>query len=142
MLAQIGAHSAVRFAQRVGRIGLTPAQAGLLRLLARDPGRSQREIADCLGMPPSRFVPFADELDQRGLIERRKNPSDRRLHALHLTQDGHRMMAELAEVGRAHEQDICQALSEDEHEQLRNLLRRIADQQELTPGVHPGYRGR
>jgi DNA-binding MarR family transcriptional regulator len=142
MLAQIGAHSAGRFAQRVGKIGLTPAQAGLLRLLARDPGRSQREIADHLGMPPSRFVPFADELDQRGLIERRKNPTDRRLHALHLTEDGHRMMGELAKVGRAHEQDICQALSEDEHEQLRSLLRRIADQQELTPGVHPGYRGR
>ncbi|MFD0540335.1 hypothetical protein ACFQY7_47630 [Actinomadura luteofluorescens] len=35
-------------------------------MLAAAPGRSQRELADQLGMPPSRFVPFADELEQRG----------------------------------------------------------------------------
>lgn len=140
LLAQLGAHAARLFAERVGDVGLTPAQAGLLRMLAGAPGRSQRQLADDLGMPPSRFVPFADELEERGLIERRKNPDDRRLHALHLTDQGRKLLGELRTVGMAHEQQVCRALSPEEHQQLIALLKRVAQDQELTPGVHPGYR--
>lgn len=139
LLAQLGAHATQLFGTRVAALDLTPAQAGLLRLVAEAPGRSQRELADDLGMPPSRFVPFADELEQRGLIERRRNPKDRRLYALHLTEQGLETMAALREAAMAHEQEICRALSDDEHQQLAGLLRRIADDRELTPGVHPGY---
>jgi len=140
LLAQLGAHGAQLFAERIAELDLTPAQAGLLRLLASTPGRSQRELADDLGMPASRFVPFADKLEERGLIERRRNTSDRRLYALHLTDQGLNLLAELRKAGAAHEQEICQALSPDEHQQLIDLLSRIAEQQQLTPGVHPGYR--
>jgi DNA-binding MarR family transcriptional regulator len=140
LLAQLGAHATGLFAARVAALDLTPAQAGLLRLVAGTPGRSQRELADDLGMPPSRFVAFADDLEERGLIERRRNPGDRRLYALHLTPQGRDIVARLQEAGAAHERQVCQALSPDEHQQLTGLLRRIAEQQELTPGVHPGYR--
>ncbi|MFJ4920987.1 MarR family winged helix-turn-helix transcriptional regulator [Streptomyces sp. NPDC088725] len=140
LLAQLGAHATKLFADRIAGLDLTPPQAGLLRLLARNPGYSQRQLADDLGMPPSRFVPFADRLEERGLIERRKNPSDRRLHALHLTEQGERLLTELHKAGAAHEQQVCQALSPEEHRQLTALLRRMAEQHQLTPGVHPGYR--
>ncbi|MGF1430984.1 MarR family winged helix-turn-helix transcriptional regulator [Kitasatospora sp. LaBMicrA B282] len=140
LLAQLGSHAAGLFADRIAGLGLTPAQAGLLRLLAFTPGRSQRELADDLGMPPSRFVPFADELEARGLIERRRNPTDRRLYALYLTDQGTALLAGLREAGMAHERQVCEALTPEEHGQLIGLLRRIAEQQELTPGVHPGYR--
>jgi hypothetical protein len=46
----------------------------------------------------------------------------------------------LSDVARAHERDLAQALSDDERRLLIELLGRIADQQGLTPGVHPGYR--
>ncbi|MEY9864271.1 DNA-binding MarR family transcriptional regulator [Catenulispora sp. GAS73] len=140
-LAQIGAHASALFARRIAELELTAAQAGLLRMLAMSPGRNQREIAADLGMPPSRFVPFADQLDERGLIERRKNPDDRRQHALYLTDAGRALLGELAKVGAAHEQQISRGLSADEHDQLLDLLLRIAYEQGLTPGVHPGYRG-
>ncbi|MGW8378985.1 MarR family transcriptional regulator [Streptomyces sp. ODS28] len=140
LLAQLGAHAAARFGERVAELDLTPAQAGVLRLLASTPGRSQRELADELGMPPSRFVPFADRLEERGLLERRKNPSDRRLYALHLTEEGAALLSELREVAAAHEQQICRALTPDEQQHLRALLERMAAQQGLSPGVHPGYR--
>lgn len=140
LLAQLGAHAAQRFAERIAALDLTPAQAGLLRLLAQTPGRSQRELADALGMPPSRFVAFADGLEERGLIERHRNPDDRRLYALDLSDAGREMLARLREAGAAHEQQICQALSPDEHRQLTTLLGRLAEQQGLAPGVHPGYR--
>lgn len=140
LLAQLGAHAAGRFAERVSALGLTPAQAGLLRLLARTPGRSQRELADVLGMPPSRFVAFADDLEARGLIERRRNPEDRRLYALFLADAGTALLADLREVATAHEQQVCEPLSTEEHEQLASLLGRLAGAQGLTPGIHPGYR--
>ena len=140
LLAQLGAHASQLFAERIAALDLTPAQAGLLRLLARTPGRSQRELADDLGMPPSRFVSFADDLEERGLIERRRNSDDRRLYALHLSERGLELLARLREAGAAHEQHVCQALSPDERQQLTGLLARLAEQQGLTPGVHPGFR--
>ncbi|MBO2465585.1 MarR family transcriptional regulator [Actinomadura sp. LCR2-06] len=140
LLAQLGAHAAGQFADRIAGLDLTPAQAGLLRMLAAAPGRSQRELAGDLGMPPSRFVPFADELEERGLIERRRNATDRRVYALHLTGKGEALLTELAQAGMAHELSLCEALNDEERDRLLALLRRIADQQGLHPDVHPGYR--
>ena len=138
-LAQLGAFATDRFARRMTELGLTPAQAGLLRMLAVTPGRSQKDLAEALRMPPSRFVPFADELDSRGLIERRRNPADRRLHALYLTDAGTSLLGDVATAAMAHEQEICAGLSAAERAQLLGLLIRVADQQGLSRGVHPGY---
>jgi DNA-binding MarR family transcriptional regulator len=142
LLAQLGAHAAAGFADRVAALDLTPAQAGLLRLIAREPGQSQRALADQLGTPASRLLLLVDGLEQRGLIERRRNPADRRHHALFLTAAGASFMQQLGQVGAAHEEDICAALDPAERHELNQLLRRIARQQGLTPGVHPGYRAR
>jgi DNA-binding MarR family transcriptional regulator len=92
-----------------------------------------------LGMLPSRLVLFIDELEQRGMLERRDNPEDRRLYALHLTDMGTRVLADIGRVAKAHDDAICAALDVGDREQLGALLRRIADEQGLTPGVHPGF---
>jgi DNA-binding MarR family transcriptional regulator len=139
LLAQLGSHAASQFAERVAELELTPPQSGLLRLLAVTPGRSQRELADALGVPPSRFVPFADALEERGLIERRRNPDDRRLHAVYLTEKGEQLLAQLRTVGMAHEQAMCEGLTPEERQQLQRLLQRVAATQGLTPLLHPGY---
>jgi len=49
-------------------------------------------------------------------------------------------MAQLGEIGAAHEDDMCVPLSTAERAQLHSLLTRIAAYHELTPGAHPGYR--
>jgi DNA-binding MarR family transcriptional regulator len=140
LLAQLGAYAAGRFAERIEQLDLTPAQAGVLRLIAWQPGQSQQAVAGTLGTPPSRLVQLIDALEQRGLIERRRNPDDRRHHALYLTTAGNDFMAQLATVGVAHEDDICDGLDGREREQLHDLLERLAIRHELTTGVHPGYR--
>jgi DNA-binding MarR family transcriptional regulator len=140
LLAQLGAHAASRFAERIAELSLTPAQAGLLRLVAWSPGQSQQAIAKQLGTPPSRLVLLVDGLEARGLVERRRNPGDRRHYALYLTGDGVRFMAELGRIGRAHEADLMTGLSPQEQDVLHGLLTRLAETQELTTGVHPGYR--
>ena len=81
VLTQVGALAAMGFADQLAPLGLTPAHAGLLRAVAADPGRSQQAVATELGVLPSRLVALVDELEQDGLVERRRNPGDRRHHA-------------------------------------------------------------
>lgn len=141
LLTQIGAHAATRFGRRIAELDLTPPQTGLLRAVAQTPGQSQQAMARHLGTPASRLVALVDGLDERGLLERRRNPDDRRLHALHVTDAGRDLLRRIGEVARAHDDEICAALSADERATLTALLGRIAADQGLTPGVHPGYRG-
>lgn len=140
LLAQLGSYATDRFSERVAELDLVPAQTGLLRAVAARPGQSQQALAQLLGTPPSRLVALIDGLEARGSVERRRNPADRRLHALHLTDAGHRLLRKIGEVARAHDDTICSALDPHERDQLRALLARIADDHHLTPGVHPGYR--
>lgn len=140
LLAQLGAHAAGMFAQRISALGLTPPQAGLLRLVGQGPGRSQQALAAQLGVVPSKVVVLVDALESRGLLERRRNSTDRRNYALHLTDAGQQTLDDLRPVATQHEGDLTAALDDDERDKLTGLLRRIADQQGLTPGVHPGYR--
>ena len=140
LLAQVGAHAAGRFATRVSELDLTPAQAGLLRAVSTAPGSSQQQLATRLGLLPSRVVAFVDALEERGLVRRERSSTDRRQYALHLTDDGQALMRRLSRLARNHDRDLSGALTAPEREQLTELLQRIAAQQGLTVGVHPGYR--
>ena len=140
LLAQLGAHAAAAFAERIRPLQLTPPQAGVLRRLAQFPGQSQRELADALGMHAPRLVALIDELEDRGLVARDRDPGDRRNYAISLTDEGRQLLAELARVARQHEDTITAALDDSERAQLLTLLRRIAEEQNLRPGVHPGFR--
>jgi DNA-binding MarR family transcriptional regulator len=91
-------------------------------------------------MFPSRLVAVLDELEGYGLVERRDNPADRRSYALYLTAAGHRALEQIVRVAREHQAALCAALDETERAQLAGFLGRIADEQGLAPGIHPGFR--
>lgn len=139
LLTQVGAHAAALFAERLRELDLAPPHAGILRAVAASPGQSQQWLASLLGMVPSRLVPLLDELERRGLVERRDHAEDRRLYALHLTEKGVAIMSEIGRIARAHDDAICRSLTGAEREQLRALLVRIAEAEKLTAGVHPGF---
>jgi len=140
LLAQLGHHAATLFAEQVAAIELSPPQAGILRAIAAEPGRSQQALSAQLGMLPSRIVVYVDELEERGYVERRRNPDDRRLHALHLTAAGKRLMRKLSELAHQHELRLTAALDPEQYSALRALLSTVAREQGLKPHVHPGYR--
>lgn len=140
LLAQLGAHAAAKFAERIGRHDLTPPQAGILRMLRGNPRISQQQLAERLGILPSRVVAFVDDLERLGLVQRARDDTDRRRNALQLTNAGRAALEAIGRVARAHEADLCAGLTDTEREKLIALLGRIAEQQGLTPGVHPGYR--
>jgi DNA-binding MarR family transcriptional regulator len=140
LLSQVGAHAAAMFAERLEPLKLTPAHAGILRAINAEAGISQQKLAKLLGMFPSRLVLVLDEMEQAGLIERKASASDRRTYALHLTAKAKETMRAIGRAAREHQEKLCAALSASEQETLAALLSRIAGEQQLTPGVHPGYR--
>jgi DNA-binding MarR family transcriptional regulator len=139
LLAQLGAHAALQFAERLGVLELAPADAGILRLLRVEAGLSQQELSAKLRIHPSRLVAILDNLEKRGFVERRANPEDRRLYSLHLTQAGGEALEKIGGVAQKHQDALLASLSWEERNTLAALLLRIADQQGLVRGVHPGY---
>ncbi|WP_307857256.1 MarR family winged helix-turn-helix transcriptional regulator [Mycobacterium sp. SM1] len=140
LLAQLGHHATTLFAEQLATVELTPPHAGILRVIAAEPGRSQQALSTLLGMLPSRMVAYVDELEDRGYVERRRNPEDRRLHALYLTAAGKKLMRKVSELARQHERRITAGLDVAQRSTLRDLLATVAAQQGLRPHVHPGYR--
>ena len=140
LLAQVGAHAAMRFGERICRLNLTPPDAGILRLLGASSGLSQQELSTRLGIHPSRLVAILDALEERRLVERRPHTDDRRQYALHLTEKGQGTLCEIGGIGREHIESLCASLTAAEREKLGDLLQKIATEQGLSPGVHPGYR--
>jgi DNA-binding MarR family transcriptional regulator len=141
LLAQLGAHAASQFTEKLGVLDLTPADAGILRLLRVQAGLSQQELAARLRIHPSRLVAILDNIEKRGLVERRANPDDRRLYSLHLTQTGGETLQKIGNVAQKHQDALLSSISPEERNTLATLLLKIADQQGLVRGVHPGYRG-
>ena len=139
LLAQLGAHAASQFAERLGVLELTPADAGILRMLRAEAGLSQQELAARLRIHPSRLVAILDNLEKRGFVERKANSEDRRLYSLHLTQAGVETLEKVGSVARKHQDALLSSISLEERNTLAILLLRIADEQGLVRGVHPGY---
>jgi DNA-binding MarR family transcriptional regulator len=141
LLSQLGHRAATLFAELLTPLDLTPPLAGIVRLIARQPGLSQQELAERLNLLPSRIVAFVDDLESRGYLTRQRNDIDRRLYALQLTPSGHELMATLGGVAREHDRQLTEGLTAQQRNELRALLTRMAEVQELTPAVHPGYQG-
>jgi DNA-binding MarR family transcriptional regulator len=140
LLAQLGAHAADCFGERIKRLGVAPRHAGILRIIARTPSCNQRTLAKKLRVLPSRMVMLIDELAERGLVERKRSTKDRRHSELVLTKRGRAMLEKISKLAAEHEADLCAALTSKERELLASLGRKIVYQQGLTPDVHPGYR--
>jgi DNA-binding MarR family transcriptional regulator len=140
LLAQLGAHAADRFGERIKKLRLAPRHAGILRIIEKTPSCNQRTLAKKLRVLPSRMVILIDELAGKGLVERKRSTKDRRHSELVLTPRGRRMLEKLSQLAAQHEADLCAALTSKERELLASLGRKIVYQQGLTPDVHPGYR--
>lgn len=140
LLAQLGAHAADRFAERIAILGISPPHAGILRMIGAEPSHNQLSLGRKLGVFPSRMVILIDQLVDKGLVERKRSQTDRRQSMLVLTKKGTHVLERLSALAAEHESDLCAALTNDERNTLASLCRKIAAQLGLAPGVHPGYR--
>src|SRR5215204_2111269 len=92
LLSQVGIHASRRFAERIAAVDLNPPLFRILNLVDAREGQSQQAIGAAIEVPASRMVALVDELEQRGLVERRPDPKDRRVRALFLTAKGRKTL--------------------------------------------------
>lgn len=126
LLAQLGAHAAARFDERVQALGLSSSHARILGVLTAHPGISQQELAGLLGMLPSRVVALVDEMEEARLLRRQRDDADRRRNVLVLTSNGTATLHNVAALARSCEDEICAVLTAAERRQLTRLLERMA----------------
>jgi DNA-binding MarR family transcriptional regulator len=138
LVSQIGSRSAQKFAERLAPLGLRPSQFGLLVALGAGGGMSQQQLADTLGVHRNVMVGLVDSLQERGLVERRPHPSDRRAHAVHLTPKARDLVRRAEQLADEQEEDLLAGLSPADVARLLDLLQRVADHNGLVPGIHPG----
>ncbi len=136
LLSQLGALASARFAERTRELGLTPSDAGVLRLLGRTPGLSQRSLADRLGAVPSRVVPLIDSLEARGLVARVRSSTDRRNYELRLTAEGTKVLGKLRGIAERQEAELLAPLTSEQSAQLGSLLAMLASAHALDTDLH------
>jgi DNA-binding MarR family transcriptional regulator len=110
------------FTAKASECQLSLSQAKLIRELAQP--QSQRELARHLHYDPSNITALADSLEERGLLERRADASDRRFRLLALTADGERLRSTL-EDRLARAPKFLSRLTPSEQKQLLGLLVKV-----------------
>jgi DNA-binding MarR family transcriptional regulator len=140
LLSSLGFLASRAFHDALAPLGLDPRDFGLLNLVAGSEGVSQRALTDRLGIPASRLVAIVDDLEDQGLVERRRNPDDRRAHALYLTVAGRKTLDRARRAARDNEERFTASLKPAERERLLTLLRKLASEQQVPGGVHPALR--
>ncbi|TAM66202.1 MAG: MarR family transcriptional regulator [Microbacteriaceae bacterium] len=142
LLTQLGTLAATAFAAKTRELGLTPAEAGVLRIVGRQPGINQRELASKLGAVQSRVVTLIDSLEGAGLAARSRSATDRRSQELRVTDAGRSLLLRLRSVAEAQEAELADGLDDAERSQLAALLLRLSAIRGLDADVHPGYAAR
>ncbi|MFD9337750.1 MarR family winged helix-turn-helix transcriptional regulator [Streptomyces sp. NPDC060028] len=111
--------------QALSQLGLTMRQFGVLNVVEAEPGLNQRTVGAKLRIDRTTIVALVDELEQAGLLERRRG-SDRRTFALYLTERGAESLQEAGEVMTKVHEEFLDPLSSEERDLLRGLLVRLA----------------
>jgi DNA-binding MarR family transcriptional regulator len=85
------------------------------------------------------LVVLLDELETKGLVERRRSPQDRRSQQLQLTLKGSRLLERVERIAMAHDADLGSGLTEMERDTLIELCAKLAAHRGLSAHGHPGY---
>lgn len=108
-------------------LDVRPSQFAVLVLIRENPGFSQTAISLTLGIQRANFVSMLDELEGRGLVERRSSQKDRRSFALHLTKKGETLMRQVQAAHSELEKALTDRLGAQDTKMLHSLLNRFAD---------------
>jgi DNA-binding MarR family transcriptional regulator len=133
LLARLGQESTARFRRALRPLNMGAQQFIVLKQLQVFGSCSQGELADALGIDYSNLAGVTQQIYERGLIERHRDPADRRRYVVQLTADGSRLLADADNAILEGEEGMLSSLEESERDHLWELLRRMADALELCP---------
>ncbi|MGW1888173.1 MarR family winged helix-turn-helix transcriptional regulator [Streptomyces sp. NPDC001970] len=125
LLARHGAFAHSRVHHALASCGLTPRQGTTLMLVGTSGHMAQQALAAALEVDPSIMVGILNELESAQLVERRRDPSDRRRHIVAITDEGNRVLAKAQAAVSDVEQGLFADFAPEEIAALRSLLARV-----------------
>ncbi|MFE3195751.1 MarR family winged helix-turn-helix transcriptional regulator [Nocardia sp. NPDC059240] len=114
--------------------GSMPVWLILLTLKTQNLG-NQRELAKAVGIEGATLTHHLNAMEGDGLVIRRRDPANRRVHQVELTESGESLFRRLAGAATAHDQRLRAGLSDDEISVLTDLLDRM--QHNMNPPIAP-----
>ncbi len=130
LLKRLGFAAKERAMQAYERTGLHPYHYAVLLVLDEGAPETQGSIADALGYDRGQLVGLLDDLEERELVERRRDPKDRRRHVVRLTPEGKRTLKKMRALSQQLDDEFLGPLDDQERRQLHALLLRLAEQHE------------
>lgn len=126
-------------------LGLSPHHARALEVIARggaargepvsDVPPRQGVLAERLRIAPRSVTEVVDALEDKGLVRREPDPSDRRAVVVRLTDAGEAAVARIRQLRRARSERMFRALDDGERERLTGLLQKVLNDTEDDPAV-------
>lgn len=124
LLVRTGDEVATRGEAALADIGVSGRDYSALAVISHHKPSSQLELARLMGKAPALCVAMLDELEAAALVERVRDPKDRRRSIVSITKKGEAKLAEADDVAREVEAATLDGLTEAERDQLGELLRR------------------
>jgi DNA-binding MarR family transcriptional regulator len=114
-----------RTQQHLRQFGLTPSQFDVLAQVGSAEGLSQQELAERLLVTKGNVCGLIDRMEKAGLMVRRPDPRDRRVHRLELTPEGRRLYAQAVPAQERLIATLLSGLDDEKQRALHSLLRRL-----------------
>ena len=122
LLARLGYALKARLVEEFEQAGFNIYQYGVLATLYEGACGTQGMIADMLHLDRSQLVGVLDELEEKGLVERQRDPNDRRRHAVSLTSEGKRQLVKLRKLVQGIEEAALEPLEQRSRDSLQKAL--------------------
>lgn len=113
------------FDRKVATLNVTRSQWAMIATVARNPGSTQRTIAEFLEMSEASAGRLIDRLCADGLLERRDRRDDRRARAVFVTDQAEPLLAQLGTIATESEQRTFRGFSDEEVQQMLSFMERI-----------------
>src|SRR5436853_1929285 len=130
LLKRLGFNAKQHSFDEYEKAGLTPYHHAILAVLDEGVPETQAAIADSLGYDRGTLVGLLDELEEKGLVERKRDPDDRRRHIVRLNANGKRTLARLRTLNKRLEDDFLAPLDAEQRATLHSLLLELAERHE------------
>ena len=127
LLKRLGMAAKERSFDAYEAAGLHPYHHAILAALDEGSRETQGAIADALGYDKGQLVGLLDELEEAGLIERRRDPADRRRHVVRMTPAGRKTLERLRKLSARLEDEFLETLDDAQRRELHDLLLRLAE---------------